>query len=123
MPTRIQRKRSKGWKCPKDAVYVGRQTRWGNPFKVVDVDGKKQKYVIRYRAGAVEHRIFRYPVSKRRANELAVLLFRWYVEDRPDLIRAVKARLRGRNLVCWCALEEPCHADVLLEIANAEERS
>jgi hypothetical protein len=28
--------------------------------------------------------------------------------------------LRGRDLACWCPLDEPCHADVLLEIANAE---
>ena len=33
---------------------------------------------------------------------------------RPDL-----AALRGRDLACWCALDQPCHADVLLELANA----
>lgn len=27
--------------------------------------------------------------------------------------------LRGKNLACWCALDQPCHADVLLEVANA----
>jgi hypothetical protein len=28
-------------------------------------------------------------------------------------------RLRGKNLACWCRLDAPCHADVLLELANA----
>jgi hypothetical protein len=27
--------------------------------------------------------------------------------------------LRGKNLACWCPLDQPCHADVLLELANA----
>ena len=31
------------------------------------------------------------------------------------------AELRGKNLACWCALDAPCHADVLLELANAEK--
>jgi hypothetical protein len=30
--------------------------------------------------------------------------------------------LRGKNLACWCRLDQPCHADVLLELANAEGR-
>jgi hypothetical protein len=30
------------------------------------------------------------------------------------------ADLRGKNLACWCPLDQPCHADVLLEIANRE---
>lgn len=31
-PTRIQRKRTKGWKMPEGAIYVGRPTQWGNPW-------------------------------------------------------------------------------------------
>lgn len=28
------------------------------------------------------------------------------------------APLRGKNLACWCRLDEPCHADILLRLAN-----
>jgi hypothetical protein len=31
---RIQRKRTKGWRMPENAVYVGRPTKWGNPYQV-----------------------------------------------------------------------------------------
>lgn len=36
-PQRIQRKRTKGWKMPENTVYVGRPSKWGNPFTI----GKK----------------------------------------------------------------------------------
>ena len=38
MPKRIQRKRTKGWRMPADAIYVGRPTKWGNPDKIGDED-------------------------------------------------------------------------------------
>ena len=34
MPKRIQRKRTAGWRMPENTVYVGRPTRWGNPYPV-----------------------------------------------------------------------------------------
>lgn len=36
MPNRIQRERTTGWRMPEGAVYVGRPTKWGNPFRVVN---------------------------------------------------------------------------------------
>jgi hypothetical protein len=30
----------------------------------------------------------------------------------------IRLELRGVNLVCWCPLDQPCHADVLIKIAN-----
>lgn len=96
IPKRIQRKRSKGWKMPENTVYVGRPTKWGNPFKVGD-------------AG----------VS---SNEDAVQLFRKMVANRPPAFFAhVKEDFKGKDLACWCKEGEPCHADVLLEIANKED--
>lgn len=35
MPKRIQRQRKKGWRMPEGAVYVGRPSKWGNPFKII----------------------------------------------------------------------------------------
>ncbi len=70
---------------PANAVYVGRPSRWGNPFSGDDAVG-------RYRA---------------------------YLNENPGLVAAIKRELRGKDLACWCGLDKPCHADVLLEVANA----
>lgn len=86
-PKRIQRKRAPGWRAPDGAVYVGRPTRWGNPF----VGGDAEELVEAYR------RSFR---------------------DRPNLVELVRAELAGRDLMCWCPESQPCHADVLIELAN-----
>lgn len=99
MPKRIQRKRTKGWKMPPGAVYVGRPTKWGNPVKVVKSKILSGHYVISPQ-DAVER--YRFWITK--------------TEGRP-LLHQLK-ELRGKDLVCWCALDAPCHADVLLRLAN-----
>lgn len=82
---------------PKGAVYVGRPSKWGNP----------------YNAG-------QFP------NIVAVDLFRkWlrsetvgdYPEEREVLLASLP-ELKGKTLACWCKTYEICHADVLLEMAN-----
>ena len=97
MPVRIQRQRTKGWKVPEGAVYVGRPTVFGNPYKVGD------PYVL----GTIADSAF------------AVRLFQTYarIGIRLGDIRS----LRGKDLCCWCPLDQPCHADVLLELANRDE--
>jgi hypothetical protein len=91
---------------PEGAVYVGRPTKWGNPFQVVDVldafCGDKRE------AAADCVRSYRHALLHSDRN---------YIE----LASVVDARreLRGKDLACWCQLDQPCHADVLLEIANA----
>lgn len=70
-------------------VYVGRPSKWGNPF-VIGRDGSRDDVIAKYRA--------------------------WIVEQ-PDLMRSL-GELRGRNLVCWCT-PQACHADVLIELADA----
>jgi hypothetical protein len=112
---RIQRRRAKGYRLPKNAVYVGRPTRWGNPFLVtsdtvldassigagvVSIPGQSaEQAVARYRAVALGQRP--HPLIGVRLDV--------------DLIRE---QLAGKNLACWCPLDQPCHADVLLELAN-----
>lgn len=87
-PRRIQRKRTKGWRMPEGAVYVGRGSRWGNPCCV-----------------------------ERPSQRLdAVAWFETHVAPALDV-----ADLRGKDLACWCPLDQPCHADVLLELANQPE--
>lgn len=75
---------------PSNAVYVGRPSRWGNPYRI-GRDGDAQACVDLYRS------LINNNISK-----------------------DIKEILRGKDLVCWCKLNEPCHADVLLEIANKE---
>jgi hypothetical protein len=101
MSIRIQRQRTKGWRMPEGAIYVGRPSRWGNPLPI----GTR---LLEYNA------------------EVSLRLFRIYADDTRrgwDWL----APLRGHDLACWCPLVDehgkivPCHADVLLELANRDE--
>lgn len=120
MPERIQRKRSRGWTMPRGAVYVGRPTKWGSPFKVGeyymrgDVRGVEGKFGFIYThaitAADADSRF-----TKIETTAEAVEWFRWYVRT----VQKDCSELRGKDLTCWCPLDQPCHADVLLEVANA----
>ena len=115
-PKRIQRQRTKGWRMPEGAVYVGRPTRWGNPYKA------GSDIVIQSVLGGYQepHRQVLQGISP----AMAVDLYRiWathsHVHDVPFTPhRLVRDKLRGKDLACWCPLDQPCHADVLLELAN-----
>lgn len=106
-PKRIQRKRVKGWHMPPNTIYVGRPTAFGNPYRLEfyrfeDASGRPTKHVAS-------------------AREMAVRDFRMWLGVNPqgEIIAArAKRELRGKNLACWCRPGQPCHADVLLEIAN-----
>jgi hypothetical protein len=90
MPERVQLSRKKGWRKPENTKVVSRPSLFGNPYEVVNGD----------RARAV------------RSFELHA------VGVTPFTDRTIKAELAGKNLACWCPLDQPCHADVLLRIAN-----
>jgi len=94
MPNRIQRKRSKGWRMPAGALYVGRPSKWGNPFHVgPDCDA-----------------------------EDVVNAYEWWIREQGGRrLLADLHELRGKDLACWCPLDEPCHADVLLRLANEDD--
>lgn len=105
MPSRIQRSRAKGWRMPEGAIYVGRPGPWGNPF-IVSPSVKPGT-----KSGAIYICV---PTA-----EDAVACYReMLVEHRPDLVAQAKRELRGHDLACFCPLDQPCHADVLLELAN-----
>lgn len=97
-PKRIQRKRTKGWRMPDNAMYVGRPTDWGNPYVV----GKLSEDSL-------------YPVTA----EQAVAFYRKNIVEKHNQSYLIKLTLKGYDLACWCPLDQPCHADVLLEIANS----
>lgn len=107
MPNRIQRKRTKGWRAPEGAIYVGRGSEWGNPWRV----GEPLMTHTPYPDG-ITHYAREFVITP----EIAVALYRSAFElDIPEAVR----QFRGRDLMCWCPLDSPCHADVLLEWANA----
>lgn len=91
MQRRWKRKRNVQAEIPIDAVYVGRPTQWGNPF-----------WVAEYGQGT------------------AVNMFKdWFHADEQWALRqAARNELTGKDLVCWCDLDQPCHADVLLAYVN-----
>lgn len=105
MPQRIQLRRTKGWRMPANAVVVSRPSQWGN------------RHVI---GGEIEHVHGTIVAVRDRAH--AVALHRkwldWQMRQWPTMRRAIQEELGGRDLCCWCRLGDPCHADVLLELAN-----
>lgn len=90
MPVRIQRRRAKGWRKPPGAIYVGRPSKWANPYRIGTC-------LIPDARAAVEAFAANLPLG------------------------FTAAELRGKDLACWCPLDQPCHADVLLAIANVAE--
>lgn len=126
MPKRIQLSRAKGWRMPPNAVNVARPTKWGNPYRL-DADNRPWS---------------RFPWRSRERAQACVDYYRlaatqWLAVPytrvpRPDIgpdaftfgahlvAEAAPHALRGKDLACWCPLDQPCHADVLLELANGE---
>jgi hypothetical protein len=126
-PQRIQRKRTKGWRMPEGAVFVGRPTKWGNPFRVGhhykrDADGGIPRMSIRfvYLEAFEGHQDASFTTIA--SAQEAVDWFRWYMGthlfQREAERQLIREKLTGHDLACWCPLDQPCHADVLLEIAN-----
>lgn len=74
---------------PLGAVYVGRPSKWGNPFAVGPGP---------------------------RGRETALFRYRLFLLSRPDLVAAARQELAGKDLVCWCA-PKACHADILARVA------
>ena len=98
-PKRIQRSRAKGWKMPANAIYVGRPTVWGNPYVVGSELMNGETLTA----------------------EKAVELYEQHLADNFNE-RDIRHCLHDKDLACWCALDQPCHADVLLRIANSRPK-
>ena len=119
LPRRIQRRRTKSWRAPEGAVDVGRGTKWGNPWSVIDniVKDAGHDRLIHFENHdeALHHAVSFYAEAIPNG---------W--EGVPTL-EEIRAELAGHDLMCWCPLVDaqgkrvPCHADVLLEIANRKE--
>jgi hypothetical protein len=120
VPKRIQLSRKKGYRKPEGAIVVSRPSRWGNPW-IVQRDGGAWR--VRGRPGwLVSSGVDERHVSQVAATAAAVGYYRkWISLEQFSLEQyraAIVATLAGRDLACWCPLDQPCHADVLLELAN-----
>jgi hypothetical protein len=112
-PVRIQLSRKKGWRMPPNTVKVDRSTKWGNPFVIGECGIKNREEAVR---------LFAYLMAGNLCISLPKLPDGTWHTDRQQAYRKHVVRnrhhLRGKNLACWCPLDAPCHADVLLELAN-----
>jgi Domain of unknown function (DUF4326) len=91
-PRRIRLRRTRGWRLPPGAVSVAHPTRWQNPYRPDE----------------------RSPA----ANAHAVALYCLHLAEHPELVDAARRELAGKHLACWCPLDLPCHADLLIRVAN-----
>lgn len=114
MPERIQRKRTAGWQMPEGTIYVGRPGKWGNPWTVHVHTDRCGPDLLMCPVRIADDRAD--ATRKYRHAVLYPLIGQPRVPT-PDEIRD---ELAGRDLACWCPIDQPCHADVLLEIANGE---
>jgi hypothetical protein len=101
---RVQRKRTKGWRMPPNTVYVGRPSKWGNPYAVGKLSDDAKYPVTAAQAVAFYDRWLHTPGTQGGAGA------RYRLQ--------AMVELHGKNLCCWCPPNQPCHADVLLEIAS-----
>src|SRR5450756_447272 len=129
-PRRVQMSRQHPWRADNPgAVIVARPSRWGNPFRPVRTSwtlrhGRlvEETWVVLDNNG-VDYPAWE-PGSRLSAVQRAVALFEWDLTApiaSSITVDEIRAELAGRDLACWCPLDQPCHADVLLEIANAPE--
>lgn len=124
-PKRIQRRRSKGWKAPEGAVYVGRPGRFGNPFFQWMGKGDDEfgaAYEARLFASWLNGSLTDDMLFDKLAGHKQPAYARLKIDrlaKRKATIMAGLPALRGKTLMCWCPAGSPCHADVLLELANA----
>lgn len=107
-PKRIQRKRTKGWKMPPNTVYVGRGSKFGNMWLITKTHSALQACQL---YSVTIHSIFDRYDTNEPEDELS--------SNQVELVDSIR-KLKGKNLVCWCSIDQPCHADILLEIANKE---
>jgi hypothetical protein len=131
-PIRVQLKRTKGWLMPENTVKVTRPGKWGNPIKLVgdmiyiDAGYRRKildKWVLVFEDGGynVGHVIALFEciitgIPEQESDSVKI---------NPDILFWIDhfkkldiSELKGKNLACFCGLDQPCHADTLLRLAN-----
>lgn len=157
-PVRVQRQRTKGWRTPPctcgrgdphPAIYVGRGSRWGNPYKAGttqirlpgaenpnidwEIEGRLGKpngeNVPFYHADGTTTRHTVRPATAQEVTTLHAEMIGGHTGPHTrgqltwaDQTRAIREQLAGHDLMCWCPLDQPCHADTLIHLANQETK-
>jgi hypothetical protein len=116
-PVRVQRKRTKGYKMPPNTKSVTRPGKFGNPYKigmhnVWDIKDLKTGKSLK------DYLIEKNGENKYHDVEDVLLAYRQNIAASQAMQRLIKHYLKGKNLACFCPLDKPCHADILLEVAN-----
>ena len=116
-PHRVQLRRTKGWRKPTNTIVVARPSQWGNPFgfsAAAELDyGDGRGAAVDAFRGWLRGQDWGMPKGQTRESMAA----------RRQAILDNLPALRGHNLACWCPLDAPCHADVLLEMANRRDEA
>jgi hypothetical protein len=138
-PVRVQLSRKAAWRMPDNTVKVSRPGPWGNPFNLRAPEhcwtaiafGHKADPAGRHAASVT---MFKLWISGGKAatvdgcglygskgkKTVAFAVSPAIIAADPPSLERIRSELAGKNLACWCRPDQPCHADVLLELANAE---
>lgn len=118
-PVRVQRQHTKGWRMPDNAVYVGPSSIWESPY-FIEREGKITWHLYGF---GVYLTSFTSRTGMEARAEAVSRLQKLMDKDRaPWDEKMIRAELAGKNLVCWCPLDQSCHGDLLLEIANQTDK-
>lgn len=117
-PQRIQLSRRKGWRMPANTISVARPNRWGNPYTVAEFGPDES---VRLFAGIADgcwspDLIANYDDAN--AATIYAMRCAWISRVGGSVSERIRCELRGHNLACWCAIGTPCHAEILLGLAN-----
>ena len=116
---RIQRKRTKGWRMPSNTIYVGRPTKYGNPFRLID--GMMFYYCVN-RTILSPWIIYDNGKNDYMYEDVIGFYKMWIMEKLTDEIGLPPVpdieELRGKDLACWCKPMNYCHVDVLIELLS-----
>jgi hypothetical protein len=114
MPKRIKLSRAQGWRLPPRTIKVDRTTRFGNPYRINERIDMKQVRRWGWEISPAGRECVCHSSAEAVARFRHALLWDAAIHD------FVRNELGGKDLACWCDLDQPCHADVLIEIANSD---
>lgn len=135
-PVRVKLSRAKGWRMPANTVRVARPGRWGNPFNLADSSHCWTAIACGFKGDKEGRRAASVELYRRwlKAGAPSGVQCGFYADAEPIVeapaitagppptVAEIREHLAGKNLACWCPIDgQPCHADVLLELANAPD--
>lgn len=115
-PIRIQRKRTRGWKKPIGAINCTRPGKYGNPFEVEKYGLKNSLMLFEKLFNVVS--VYDLPFEAQEDAFNSEIISAYDNSNALSLTDMVKQELGGKDLMCFCGLDQQCHVDILLRISN-----